>query len=187
MIHLQCLWWAATAGFPSPSLPKKPCSPYHLIVPQINIFVQLLHRAWDYFLMNYMPRERNHSSLVLRAIFSMCQIVFALENFFFLLLWGPWDWIKFSGLAIGAFRFSHQTGPVLLFCLGFSFETKTVAQCPWTHCAAQSSLRLSVLLPLSLSTEFQACGATPVLEHSFLATYCWVASSWCYLTTLSDA
>lgn len=139
---------------------------------------------WVFLVKKFLGRD------ILNVLLCMCICVWvwrSVQELFFLLLWGPWDWIKFSGLAIGAFRFSHQTGPVLLFCLGFSFETKTVAQCPWTHCAAQSSLRLSVLLPLSLSTEFQACGATPVLEHSFLATYCWVASSWCYLTTLSDA
>lgn len=33
--------------------------------------------------MNYLPRERHCNSPVLRAIFSMCQIVFVLENFFF--------------------------------------------------------------------------------------------------------
>lgn len=33
--------------------------------------------------MNYLPRERHCNSPVLRAIFSMCQIVFALEIFFF--------------------------------------------------------------------------------------------------------
>lgn len=33
--------------------------------------------------MNYLPPERHCNSPVLRAIFSMCQIVFVLENFFF--------------------------------------------------------------------------------------------------------
>lgn len=33
--------------------------------------------------MNYLPQERNYNSPVLLANFNMCQIVFALEKFFF--------------------------------------------------------------------------------------------------------
>lgn len=69
---------------PPSLLRKKPCSPYHLILPQVNICVQLLHRAWISFLMKYLcvtcRRKKISHSSVLQAIFSLCQIGFVLEN-----------------------------------------------------------------------------------------------------------
>lgn len=91
----------------------------------------------------------------------------------FFLLWDPGHWFRSSSLATGAFTFGCHTGPALVgFCVGFIFETKKhVARCPWTHCAAQASVRFPMLLPHLSSTGFQTCAATPVLEHSFLAVH----------------
>lgn len=90
--------------------------------------------------------------------------------------------IVFPSVGSWALNLGHQawqqvpspchTGPALGFCVDFIFETKKhVARCPWTHCAAQASVRLPMLLPHLSSTRFQTCAATPVLEHSFLAVH----------------
>lgn len=78
---------------PPSLLRKEPGSPYHLILPQVNICVQLLHRAQISFLMKYLcitcRRKKISNSSVLQAIFSLCQIGFVLENldwFFFVVV-----------------------------------------------------------------------------------------------------